>query len=559
VKYGRFMAAIIASKVLREPSFLKVRPMRTFAALSLVLVGTSASAQEMKVPQTTSASVDWPAVRASIQLPAINRLPPIPDGPGSESGLRIASEGGPLGRLNQSISPIFPAVALSTVPVLMPLDMPRYLSDLARNEVEKTDVYTSGFKSKVFVPGRAGYDAAFRYTPNKNVKPIEVQISGSSITYELTTPANSNLRNRSRSSEKAVPVSQDLVSKYPGIRKLIHENYIPYTFVRHRVPYVISAECKEKDEPCNEVNHALEVCLRSLQLLGGTPAIYSKKPVSLIERPEKVSRFFTYYSPGDLLDGTGYAKGPGQADFTVYANINFPIAHAPTYANSQVFMNGGDCGSESDPHDLQTKNQVYSCKVNGKPLLYFEGNTGNFAYPWRNNFCESRSWPAGQCPSGYGHQGQDIRPGLQKNFGASGCVVDRKNSIKCAPYQHDLVAASDSYVWRSDGGQALILIVNESNEHVKLRYLHMDPKRMDKAGLDIFKERYVYGGDKLGEVGNYEGGKPGGTTYHVHVDMQVPARVGWVFVNPYMTLIAAYERLIGGRGTQCWRGEPQGC
>jgi hypothetical protein len=228
VKYGRFMAAIIASKVLREPSFLKVRPMRTFAALSLVLVGTSASAQEMKVPQTTSASVDWPAVRASIQLPAINRLPPIPDGPGSESGLRIASEGGPLGRLNQSISPIFPAVALSTVPVLMPLDMPRYLSDLARNEVEKTDVYTSGFKSKVFVPGRAGYDAAFRYTPNKNVKPIEVQISGSSITYELTTPANSNLRNRSRSSEKAVPVSQDLVSKYPGIRKLIHENYIQY-------------------------------------------------------------------------------------------------------------------------------------------------------------------------------------------------------------------------------------------------------------------------------------------------------------------------------------------
>ena len=32
--------------------------------------------------------------------------------------------------------------------------------------------------------------------------------------------------------------------------------------------------------------------------------------------------------------------------------------------------------------------------------------------------------------------------------------------------------------------------------------------------------------------------------------MQVPTKYGWVFVNPYMTLVAAYERLIGGRGTQ---------
>ena len=28
----------------------------------------------------------------------------------------------------------------------------------------------------------------------------------------------------------------------------------------------------------------------------------------------------------------------------------------------------------------------------------------------------------------------------------------------------------------------------------------------------------------------------------------MPTRDGWVFVNPYMTLVAAYERLIGARG-----------
>jgi hypothetical protein len=30
----------------------------------------------------------------------------------------------------------------------------------------------------------------------------------------------------------------------------------------------------------------------------------------------------------------------------------------------------------------------------------------------------------------------------------------------------------------------------------------------------------------------------------------VPTKVGWVFVNPYMTLVAAYERLIGERGSE---------
>ena len=30
----------------------------------------------------------------------------------------------------------------------------------------------------------------------------------------------------------------------------------------------------------------------------------------------------------------------------------------------------------------------------------------------------------------------------------------------------------------------------------------------------------------------------------------MPSKYGWVFVNPYMTLVAAYERLIEGRGIE---------
>ena len=56
----------------------------------------------------------------------------------------------------------------------------------------------------------------------------------------------------------------------------------------------------------------------------------------------------------------------------------------------------------------------------------------------------------------------------------------------------------------------------------------------------------------IGQVGNFSK-KEGGTSYHLHFDMQVPTKDGWVFVNPYMTLVAAYERLIGERGAEFGR------
>jgi hypothetical protein len=43
---------------------------------------------------------------------------------------------------------------------------------------------------------------------------------------------------------------------------------------------------------------------------------------------------------------------------------------------------------------------------------------------------------------------------------------------------------------------------------------------------------------------------PNGTTRHLHFDVQVFTRDGWLWVNPYVTLISAYERLIRGRGRE---------
>ena len=62
-------------------------------------------------------------------------------------------------------------------------------------------------------------------------------------------------------------------------------------------------------------------------------------------------------------------------------------------------------------------------------------------------------------------------------------------------------------------------------------------------------------GEVIGKVGNFFQ-RERATTYHLHFDMQVPTRYGWVFVNPYMTLVAAYERLIRGRGRKSRTSRP---
>ena len=83
--------------------------------------------------------------------------------------------------------------------------------------------------------------------------------------------------------------------------------------------------------------------------------------------------------------------------------------------------------------------------------------------------------------------------------------------------------------------------------------MHMNPNQLDADG--IVSGKLVHEGDLLGKVGNYNN-RERGTTYHLHFDMQVPTKLGWVFVNPYMTLVAAYERLIGARGTEIKDGDP---
>ena len=115
------------------------------------------------------------------------------------------------------------------------------------------------------------------------------------------------------------------------------------------------------------------------------------------------------------------------------------------------------------------------------------------------------------------------------------------------------MAVRDGILIRSLKQQAATLQINTRNEHIRFRYMHMNPSAMDADG--ILNGRQVAEGEKIGVVSNYLD-FPNGTSYHLHFDVQVFTRDGWIWVNPYATLIASYERLIRGRGREIGTDPP---
>ncbi len=110
-----------------------------------------------------------------------------------------------------------------------------------------------------------------------------------------------------------------------------------------------------------------------------------------------------------------------------------------------------------------------------------------------------------------------------------------------------MVAVRDGVVIRAPKQQAVTLQVNSRTEHIRFRYMHMNPAALDADG--VLNGRSMDEGEKIGVVSNYLD-HPNGTSRHLHFDVQVFTRDGWIWVSPYVTLISAYERLIRGRGRE---------
>ena len=202
---------------------------------------------------------------------------------------------------------------------------------------------------------------------------------------------------------------------------------------------------------------------------------------------------FTFEPPGMLVAGSGR----GRVDKVNYApGIRFPLESSPAFANSQVWSRGGMNGGAGSQCDV-----------------------ANYSYPWRDNYCESRSWPIALCPTGAGHQGQDLRPAT------------------CSRDAHWAVAAADGTV-TSIGTYSLYLLSTDGN--TRFDYLHM-------SSIAVARGARVTRGTRLGKISNVFNGAP--TTIHLHFNIRqnLPPPLGWTFVPPYGALVDAYQRLLAGK------------
>jgi murein DD-endopeptidase MepM/ murein hydrolase activator NlpD len=491
---------------------------RLLLALFLFQAATAAlAADQFQMPAVAVARIEWravldqmrteigavPAVAADFSFALQHRVP--------ASDMRSVPG---LVELNAVTSPIFTGIARSPVPVLLPFDVAAFLEAQRRGqEVGALSRYQADFRRvDLFEAGPAGYDAVFSLEPGAGAgmpqrtfaKPVEVHMTGSLLTYEVADPQVGKGE-----------VVKSLAAQYPDLRRLIREGYVRYAFTRFGAPYVVSIQCldsapRPRRLACREAYPVAERFLKALHVAGGRPSRPRiDSPAGLVERPLEPSADFTYRSPGNIIVGSGRHKQAGRADFNAYSQIRFPT-EAPAFVHSQSFGRRG------------------SSEKSDKP---------NATYPWRDNFCEARSFEVGQCASGFGHQGEDIRPGA--------CPARRESADSCDPRLQPVFAVRDGVLIRSPKQQAATLQVNSRTEHIRFRYMHMNPQAMDSEG--VLNGRHVVEGEKLGVVSNYLD-HPNGTSRHLHFDVQVFTRDGWIWVNPYVTLISAYERLIRGRG-----------
>ena len=489
---------------------------RAAVAILMILAGSSvASAESWPLPRTLCFTADWKLARAA--LPVLPSLEPASD--------RLAA-------VTSLAAERFPAIAKSPVPVLLPFAIGDDIHDRATDDINPVESYMSGFRpTQFFKAGPTGYDATFAletrdvpaFSDIDYRNPVIVQVSAFNLLYELPAARGATVQSPG-----------EVAKEFPGITRQILEHTLRYSFVRFGIPYVVSIQCFDGPQrrtrlACRNADRVALHFLRALRMVGGNPAMpVAATTTSGVERPATLSETFHYHPVGKLIPGTAMRAPAGNADPTVYARIRFPAAVAPAYVSTQAFR-----------------------RRNGLVVAWAaaaanesEGNADNKPYVWRDNFCERRDFAVGQCPSGRGHQGQDI-------LGVTCEPGPRKRD--CPANRDAVVAARDGMVLREAWQHSFFLVTNAPGERLRFRHLHMHPRALDEDG--IVSGRTVKEGQRLGTIGNFNR-RPGLTTTHLHFEIQVPTRDGYVRVNPYMTLVAAYEHLIGARGSETSDPQP---
>lgn len=257
-----------------------------------------------------------------------------------------------------------------------------------------------------------------------------------------------------------------------------------------------------------------------LTLPGAKPPVGAEPPAPVVaapstpaipERSSVLNPGFAYHPPGNLLPQD---KGRGRVgDRKVYVpDMIFPVKLQPgaeaappgrhAFMNSQIWNLGGyGYGNLKGPGGSECSAANYDAMLQ------------------RDNFCEVRSWTMSMCPSGQGHQGQDIRP------------------PECKGNKWPVVAALDGIITKVSASPVVTL---KADDGTVFEYLHMHPSSIKVSQGDRVKR-----GQELGKISNYHSGSPNQTTNHLHLNIQQTITINGVsqrvYIPPYTSLIAAYR------------------
>ena len=284
-------------------------------------------------------------------------------------------------QLNAVTSQIFTGIGRSPVPVLLPFDTAAFLDAQLNGAPASLSLshYQADFRPvDLFDAGPAGYDAVFSLEPGAGdgmpqrifAKPVEVQITGSILTYDINDPLGG----------KGEPV-KSLAAQFPDLRRFIREGYVRYAFTRFGVPYVVSIQCldsapRARRLACREAYPVAERFLKALRVAGGLPsrprmdiasghrraAVRNVPPISPIARA------------GDIIANSGSRKQGGRADFTAYSQIRFPLEKAPAFAHSQSFANRRSSDKPLDEAGRRTRPAIPGRIIFAKPAVLASDN-----------------------------------------------------------------------------------------------------------------------------------------------------------------------------------------
>jgi len=447
-----------------------------------------------------------------------------------------------LAQLSALMAPTIPGIATAPVPVLVPLQARGPRGERGR------PLRVGSLDNIQFVAGQSGYDAIITVPPkllrNLGIKTTlqpQLHLAGSALRY-----------GRARDGKRLT----GFPDRFTSVSKAVGTDEITYSFQQYGVPYFINTGCRSGPSQdhiltCNDADVIIRAVLPDLQLVGG--GAVGGEQLAAVPRhaitprhPTTRSTDFTYHPPGRLLPGSSEAGRGGSTRRVEYGQaLRFPIRRAPVYANSQVFMHWGRClGERIELPSTPGAHKRYKCRQTGHVLEQFEGHAENYSYPWRDTYCEVRGHgePA-DCPLKRGHAGQDLRP--------SKCRADTDNIDRCQDDVFDVVAVTDGWAWWKTGVHENHLRLNADDGTNKLyyMYLHMSPKSLSAAGMQRGKLVRVRKGQLIGKVGNHWKTNPGGTTTHLHFEIRRGDDIGKP-LSPYWTLVRAYERLLGKKGTE---------